>query len=64
MKYSFGFGKKSSKILLGTAYFGDTISEEVAFEIMDAFVEMGGHTYRYRKALRRRRVGKSYCKVV
>lgn len=42
MKYSFSFGKKSSKILLGTAYFGDSISEEGAFEIMDTFVEMGG----------------------
>lgn len=42
MKYSNSFGKKSSKILLGTAYFGDTISEEEAFAIMDAYYEMGG----------------------
>ena len=42
MKYSNSFCKKSSKILLGTAYFGDTISEEKAFEIMDTFVELGG----------------------
>jgi aryl-alcohol dehydrogenase-like predicted oxidoreductase len=42
MKYSDSFFIKSSKILLGTAYFGDTISQESAFEIMDTFVEMGG----------------------
>lgn len=42
MKYSDSFGKKSSKILLGTAYFGDTISREEAFAIMDAYYEMGG----------------------
>ena len=42
MKYSDSFGKKSSKILLGTAYFGETISEEEAFAIMDAYYEMGG----------------------
>lgn len=42
MKYSDSFGKISSKMLLGTAYFGDTISESEAFEIMDTFVEMGG----------------------
>ena len=42
MKYSNSFGKRSSKILLGTAYFGDTISEEEAFAIMDAYYEMGG----------------------
>ncbi len=42
MKYSHSFGKRSSKILLGTAYFGDTISESQSFEIMDAYVEMGG----------------------
>ncbi len=46
MKYSdsFGieFGKKSSKILLGTAYFGDTISEAEAFSMMDAYYELGG----------------------
>ncbi len=42
MKYSDIFGKKSSKILLGTAYFGDGISEETAFSMMDKFREMGG----------------------
>ncbi len=42
MKYSEALRKNSSKILLGTAYFGDTISEETAFEIMDLFYEMGG----------------------
>ena len=42
MKYSDSFGKKSSKILLGTAYFGDTISEDEAFSIMDAYYELGG----------------------
>ncbi len=42
MKYSYSFGKKSSKILLGTAYFGDTISQEEAFDIMDKYCEMGG----------------------
>ena len=42
MKYSDALRKNSSRILLGTAYFGDTISEETAFEIMDLFYEMGG----------------------
>ncbi len=42
MRYSYSFGKKSSKILLGTAYFGDTISKEDAFKIMDKYFEMGG----------------------
>ncbi len=42
MKYSNVFGKKSSKILLGTAYFGDGITEEVAFSMMDKFRELGG----------------------
>lgn len=42
MKYSDIFGKKSSKILLGTAYFGDGISEETAFDMMDKFRELGG----------------------
>ena len=46
MKYSDSFGKEftkmSSKILLGTAYFGDTISEDESFAIMDAYYEMGG----------------------
>ena len=42
MKYSDSFGKKSSKILLGTGYFGDTISQDEAFAIMDQYYEMGG----------------------
>ncbi len=42
MKYSSSFGKKSSKIILGTAYFGDTISQNEAFDIMDKYYEMGG----------------------
>lgn len=43
MIYSDSFGKRSSKILLGTAYFGSTIPEETAFLIMDRFVELGGN---------------------
>lgn len=42
MKYSDIYEKKSSRILLGTAYFGDGITEEEAFDIMDKFREMGG----------------------
>ena len=42
MRYSECFGKKSARILLGTAYFGDGISEELAFEMMDCYREMGG----------------------
>lgn len=42
MRYSQCFGKKSSRILLGTAYFGDGISKEDAFLMMDKFREMGG----------------------
>ena len=43
MRYSDGFGKTSSKILLGTTYFGDTISEKLAFDIMDKYYELGGN---------------------
>lgn len=43
MIYSDSFGKHSSKILLGTAYFGSNISEETAFSIMDRFIELGGN---------------------
>lgn len=43
MRYSDALGKQSSRILLGTAYFGDTISEDTAFSIMDKFREMGGN---------------------
>ncbi|MBO5955500.1 MAG: aldo/keto reductase [Clostridia bacterium] len=42
MRYSDIFGKKSSRILLGTAYFGDGIAEQDAFLMMDKFREMGG----------------------
>ena len=42
MKYSYSFGKKSSKILLGTAYFGETIDEKKSFEILDAYLDLGG----------------------
>ena len=43
MRYSEAFGKSSSKILLGTAYFGDTISKDDAFRIMDEYVSHGGN---------------------
>lgn len=42
MRYSDAFGEKASKIFLGTAYFGDSISEEDAFSIMDRFRGLGG----------------------
>lgn len=42
MRYSNAFGEKASKIFLGTAYFGDGISREEAFTIMDTFRENGG----------------------
>ncbi len=42
MKYSDCFGKKSSRIVLGTAYFGDGISESDAFFMMDKFCALGG----------------------
>ncbi len=42
MRYSDIFGFKSSRILLGTGYFGDGISEEESFAMMDKFREMGG----------------------
>ncbi|MBR5239520.1 MAG: aldo/keto reductase [Clostridia bacterium] len=42
MKYSDSFGKRSSKIILGTGYFGDGITEEESFQIMDAYYELGG----------------------
>ena len=42
MRYSDIFEKKSSRILLGTAYFDDGISKEDAFKIMDKFRDMGG----------------------
>lgn len=42
MRYSDWFGKKSSRILLGTTYFGDGISKEDAFLMMDKFRYMGG----------------------
>ncbi len=42
MRYSDVFGFKSSRILLGTGYFGDGITEEESFAMMDKFCEMGG----------------------
>ena len=42
MRFSNAFSKTSSKILLGTAYFGDTIPESEAFQIMDKYAECGG----------------------
>ncbi|MBQ3554397.1 MAG: aldo/keto reductase [Clostridia bacterium] len=42
MKYSDCFGKKSSRIVLGTAYFGDGIAEVDAFLMMDSFCALGG----------------------
>ena len=42
MRYSNAFGESASKIFLGTAYFGDGISKEEAFAIMDKFRENGG----------------------
>lgn len=42
MRYSDCFGRKSSRILLGTAYFGDGISKDEAFLMMDKFRQMGG----------------------
>ena len=42
MRYSDAFGEKASKMFLGTAYFGDGISQEDAFAIMDKFRENGG----------------------
>ncbi len=42
MKYSDCFGKKSSKIVLGSTYFGDGISREDACLLMDRFHELGG----------------------
>ena len=42
MRYSDSFGERASKMFLGTAYFGDGISREDAFCIMDKFRENGG----------------------
>ncbi len=42
MRYSYSFREKASKMFLGTAYFGDGISETDSFLIMDKFREMGG----------------------
>lgn len=43
MIYADAFGKNSSKILLGTTYFGDGISQNDAFSLMDKYVELGGN---------------------
>lgn len=42
MKYSLAFGKKSSRIVLGTTYFGDGIDRDLAFQLMDRYYELGG----------------------
>ncbi len=42
MKYSDAFCKKSSRILLGTTYFGSSICEKDAFSQMDRFRNLGG----------------------
>ena len=42
MRYSNAFGINSSKVLLGTAYFGSLISEEESFKIMDRYCDLGG----------------------
>ena len=38
MKYSNAFGGKTSKIFLGTAYYGDGITENDAFLMMDRII--------------------------
>ena len=43
MIYADGFGKRSSGILLGTTYFGDTISKNDAFSLMDKYIALGGN---------------------
>ena len=42
MRYSASLGKNSSRIRLGTSYFGDTISKEESFALMDKYCELGG----------------------
>jgi len=42
MRYSSALGKKSSRAVLGTTYFGDGISREEAFILMDTFYALGG----------------------
>lgn len=42
MRYADGFGKPSSRVILGTTYFGDGITEADAFALMDRFRELGG----------------------
>ncbi|MBR5155061.1 MAG: aldo/keto reductase [Clostridia bacterium] len=42
MKYSSAFGKLSSRIILGSAYFGTAIREDEAFELIDKYVDLGG----------------------
>lgn len=43
MRYSNAFGIESSKILLGTTYFGSLISIDDAFDILDKYYELGGN---------------------
>ena len=42
MRYSNAFGKQSSRMVLGTTYFGDGISKEDSFALLDKFRELGG----------------------
>ena len=39
MRYSDAFGGKTSKIFLGTAYFGDGICEKESFEIIEEIIK-------------------------
>ena len=45
MRYSDSFGEKASKMFLGTSYFGDGITQEDAFSIMDFKVTIVNFTY-------------------
>lgn len=42
MRYTEFSEKNSSRIILGTAYFGDGIGEKESFELIDKFCELGG----------------------
>ncbi|MEG1525495.1 MAG: aldo/keto reductase [Clostridia bacterium] len=44
MRYFILAGIQFSKLVLGTDYFGDRIDTELAFQMMDAYVEHGGNT--------------------
>jgi len=43
MRYRDFLGRRASVIALGTMYYGARFSEEMSFEQMDAYVEMGGN---------------------